>query len=251
MALRLMDFVHGIGDKDLVTLPRTSSREHHELFTTLGLAVELNAEASASYEAAVGALITWYSDAPRAREARVFALTGRQPPPRDVLTSWVGRSLPTDAEGDALIGYAADALLIDGGHGGSPTALQLLTLESGDAALYLLRAPAQRKLLGSEGWVPATVHSPDTEAALSGIYRYEGCTRAFAEHASGCDDCLSALEAWDFEQGLPEGFEKFRRVPPRRKPQLEEGVAEEGVAIFIPRPPDPPPYEKPWWKFWG
>ena len=246
-----MDIVHRIGDKHPVTLPRTSSRAQHELFTALGLAIELDPAGSDNFEASVAALIAWYSDAPRALEARVFALSGRQPPPREVLTSWVGRALPADAEGDALIGYAADALFIDGGHGGSPTALQLLTLESGDAALFLLRPPNQRKLLGAAGWVPASVHSPDTESALSGIFRYEGCTRAFADHASGCEDCLSALEAWDFEQGLPEGFEKFRRAPPRRKPQMEEGPAEEGVAIFIPRPPDRLPYEKPWWKFWG
>ena len=234
-----------------MTPPRTSSREQHELFIALGLAVELTPEASSDFEAVVASLIAWYSDAPLAREARVFALTGRQPAPREVLTRWVGRALPADAEGDALIGYAADALLIAGGHGASASALQLLTLESGDAALYLLRAPTHRKLLGAEGWVPATVHSPDTEAALGGIYRYEGCTRAFAEHASGCEDCLALLEEWDLEQGLPEGFEKFRRAPPRRPPQVEEGLAEEGVAIFIPRPPEGPPSEKPWWKFWG
>ena len=70
----------------------------------------------------------------------------------------------------------------------------------------------------------------------------------------GCEACLVALEAWDFEHGLPDGFEKFRRVPvkPRRPaPQVDEGRQEEGVAIFIPRPPEQPPKSKAWWKFWG
>ena len=122
----------------------------------------------------VSALIGWYADEARAAEAKVFALTGNQPPPREVLSGWVGRALPLDAEGDALIAYAADALLIVGDHGASASSPQLLAFESGDAGLYLLRAQTQRKLLGAEGWVPMTLHSPDTEAALSGIYRYPG-----------------------------------------------------------------------------
>lgn len=247
-----MDFTGCIGDKDPVTPPQTSSREQHELFSALGLSVELHPEASAAFPDVVGQLIAWYADPGRAAEAKVFSLTGRQPPPREVLTQWLGRELPADAEGDALISYAADALLIAGEHGASSSALHLLGVESGDAALYLLRSQGQRRLLGAEGWLPSTLHSPDTEAALSGIYRFEGCTRAFSEHASGCESCLASLEAWDFEHGLPEGFERFRRVrvpPPRRKPALEEGPPEEGVAIFIPRPPERPP--RPWWKFWG
>lgn len=247
-----MDFVRGFGDKEPVTPPRTSSREQHEFFSALGLQVELHPEGSGELSDVVTALIAWYSDEARAAEAKVFALTGRQAPPREVLTQWVGRALPMDAEGDALIGYAADALLISGNHGASASAPQLLAFESGDAGLYLLRPQLQRKLLGAEGWVPMTLHSPDTEAALSGIYRYEGCTRAYAEHAQRCEDCLAALEEWDFEHGLPAGFEAFRRaLPPKRKAMPDEGEPEEGVAIFIPRPPPEPPKRPPWWKFWG
>ena len=247
-----MDITRGIGEKDLVTAPRTSSREQHEFFSALGLSVELHPEASAVFPDVVSQLIAWYSDPGRAAEAKVFALTGRQPPPREVLTRWLGRPLPVDAEGDALISYAADALLIAGEHGSSSSAPQLLGVESGDAALYLLRSQGQRRLLGGEGWIPSTLHSPDTEAALTGIYRFEGCTRAFAEHASACETCLAAMETWDFEHGLPEGFEKFRRVPvQKRRPHVEEGKPEEGVAIFIPRPPEVPPRPKAWWKFWG
>ncbi|MDP3151971.1 MAG: hypothetical protein Q8N23_04840 [Archangium sp.] len=235
-----------------MTPPRTSSREQQAFFSALGLQVELQAEASGELSEVVSALIGWYADSARAAEAKVFALTGRQPPPREVLAGWVGRVLPADAEGDALIGYAADALLIAGDHGASPSALQLMVFESGDAGLYLLRPQTQRKLLGAEGWVPMTLHSPDTEAALSGIYRYEGCTRAFTEHARGCEACLAALEEWDFEHGLPAGFDEFRRaLPAKRKPRMEEGEPEEGVAIFIPRPPPEPPKQAPWWKFWG
>lgn len=233
--------------------PRTSNREVHEFFCALGLRVELHPEASGDFPAVVGELIAWYSDEGRAAEAKVFALTGRQAPPRKVLTRWLGRSLPADAEGDALISYAADALLIAGEHGASASAPQLLGVEAGDAALYLLRAQGQRRLLGAEGWIPSTLHSPDTEAALSGIYRFEGCTRAFAEHAAGCGDCLEALDAWDFEHGLPEGFERFRRVlvQARRPPQAEDGAPEEGVAIFIPRPAELPPRAKAWWRIWS
>lgn len=248
-----MDITHRIGDKGPVTPPRTSSREQQEFFSALGLSVELHPEASADFPAVVGQLIAWYGDAGRASAANVFALTGRQPPPREVLTRWLGRALPVDAEGDALISYAADALLIAGGHGASSSAPQLLGVEAGDAALYLLRSQGQRRLLGAEGWLPSTLHSPDTEAALTGIYRFEGCTPAFAEHASDCDTCLASLEAWDYEHGLPEGFERFRRMPepPRRVPQLDEGRPESGVVIFIPRPPEGPPKPKAWWKFWA
>jgi hypothetical protein len=233
-----------------VTPPRTSSREQHELFSSLGLAVELHPEGKSEFEAVVSELIAFYADAGRAAEAKVFSLSGRQPPPREVLTQWVGRPLPADAEGDALIGYAADALLIAGDHGASSTAPQLLALEAGDAGLYLLRPHTLRKLMGEHGWVPLTLASPDTEAALSGIYRYEGCTRAFEEHASGCDDCLAALEDWDEDTGLPRGFERFSRPRPVKKQLHDEGIQEEGVAIFIPRPPEPPPKRAPWWKFW-
>ena len=235
-----------------MTPPRTSSREQHEFFSALGLEIELHAEASSVFSEVVGSLIGWYADETRAAGAKVFALTGRKPPPREVLSGWVGRALPVDAEGDALIGYAADALLIAGDHGASSSSPQLMAFESGDAGLYLLRPQNQRKLMGAEGWVPMMLHSPDTEAALSGIYRYEGCTQAFAEHARACEDCLAALEAWDFEHRLPAGFEAFRssQPAPRRK-VMEEGEPEEGVAIFIPRPPPHPPRQAPWWKFWG
>ena len=234
----------------LVTPPRTSSRELQEFFQSLGLTIELQAEASAELNDAVDQLIEWYSDEARAREAKVFALSGNALPPRDVLASWVGRPMPADLEGYSLLSYAADVLMIAGAHGASASSAQLLSLESHDASLYLLRAQGQRKQVGHEGWLPSTMNSPDTEAALSGIFRYEGCTPAFSEHAAGCDDCLSALEAWDFEHGLPEGFERFRRAPARvARKVVDEGPVQEGVAIFIPRPPEKSP--KPWWKFWG
>ena len=105
-----------------MTPPRTSRREQHELFSGLGLAVELHPEGKGDFEAVVAELITWYCDPARAAEAQVFSLTFRQPPPRDTLAQWVGKSLPADAEGDALIGYAADSLLIAGNHGASTTA---------------------------------------------------------------------------------------------------------------------------------
>ena len=248
-----MDIVARIRDNETVTPPRTSSREQHELFSALGLNLELHPEGSAEFPVVVGQLITWYSDEARAADAKVFALTGRQQPPREVLSRWLGRALPGDAEGDALISYAADALFIAGEHGASASSPQLLGVESADAALYLLRSHGQRRLLPSQGWLPSTLHSPDTEAALGGIYRFEGCTRAFAEHAAGCENCLSSLETWDFEHGLPEGFEQFRRVPVlARKPALVvEGEPESGVAIFIPRVPVAKSLPKSWWKFWG
>ena len=248
-----MDIAPRIRDKEPVTPPRTSSREQHELFSGLGLSLELHPEGSADFPVVVGELISWYSDEARAADAQVFALTGRQSPPRDVLNRWLGRTLPDDAEGDALINYAADSLLIAGEHGVSATSPQLLAVESGDAALYLLRSHRQRRLLPSVGWLPSTLHSPDTEAALSGIFRFEGCTRAFAEHATTCERCLAALEAWDFEHGLPEGFERFRRAPvlARKPPMVAEGEPESGVAIFIPRVPVLKPQPKAWWKFWG
>lgn len=234
-----------------MTPPRTSSRELHEFFSALGLSVELHPEASAAFTAVVGELIAFYGDPARATETKVFALKGRQPPPRELLTQWAGRELPADAEGDALLGYVGDVLLIDGQHGTSASAPQLLALEAGDAGLYLLRPMGQRKRLGDEGWLPMTLHSPDTEAALSGIYRTDGCTRAFAEHVPGCVDCREALEDWDEEHGLPDGFEAFQRprVVKRKRP-VAEGPPEEGVAIFIPRPPPEPPQRAPWWKFW-
>lgn len=233
-----------------MTPPRTSSREFHVFFQSLGLNVELHVDATAELFETVDQLIAWYADPARAAEAKVFALTKDAPAPRDVLAGWVGRELPQGLEDYALTSYAADLLFIAGEHGASGSALQLLALESEDASLYLLRPQSHRKQVGNEGWLPSTMNSPDTEAALSGIFRFEGCTPAFAEHAKDCDACLAALEAWDFEHGLPEGFERFHRVPVRvRKPVLDEGPVQEGVAIFIPRPPEQPP--RPWWKFWG
>lgn len=233
-----------------MTPPRTSSREFHEFFQSLGLTVELHTDATDELNDTVDQLIAWYSDASRAAQAKVFALSGDAQPPRDVLAGWLGREVPAGLEGYSVLAYAADVLFIAGEHGASGSAPQLLALESDEASLYLLRPHSQRKQVGNEGWLPATMNSPDTEAALSGIFRFEGCTPAFSEHASGCEECLAALEAWDFEHGLPEGFERFRRVPMRvRKPPVDEGPVQEGVAIFIPRPPERPP--KPWWKFWG
>ena len=233
-----------------MTPPRTSSRELQEFFQSQGLTIDLHEGASGEFNDAVDQLVEWYADPAKALEAKVFALSGEAVAPRDVLGRWVGRPMPADLGGYALLSYAADVLLIAGAHGASSTTPQLLALESEEATLYLLRSQGQRKQVGHEGWLPSTMNSPDTEAALSGIFRYEGCTPAFSEHAAECDDCLAALEAWDFEHGLPEGFERFRRAPVRvARKQVDEGPVQEGVAIFIPRPPEKLP--KPWWKFWA
>lgn len=39
----------------------------------------------------------------------------------------------------------------------------------------------------------ATCHYPDTEAALAGIYRYEGARRSFIAHAPDCALCQGQL----------------------------------------------------------
>jgi hypothetical protein len=245
-----VDFVRGIGDNTPVKPARTSSRELHELFTGLSLDVELDLAASNDFSTVTSEVISWYADPARAGPAKVFVLFDEQEAPRELLAEWIGRPLPADAEGFELLSYAADALLCEASHGG-PTAPELLTFELDHAGLYLLRPAGQRRNFGTEGWVPSTLNSPDTEAALNGVFRFEGCTPGFAEHAARCKTCLAALHAWDEKHGLPDGFEAFRIRPPRPPPPAHSGKPAEGVAIVIPRPPEEPAKPAPWWKFWA
>lgn len=233
--------------------PSTSSPALHQLCVSLGLSVELEPSGCVDLPALMRQLFDWYSDRARAAPARVFALREGEEPPRDVLTLWACSPLPRNARGDELISYAADVLLIAARHGGVPSTPQLLRMKSGPLALYLLRPRAPQPLLvEGEGWLPATLHSRDTEAALAGEFRDHGCTPAFAEHAGDCRRCEAALESWDFKFGLPAGFERFRYAleqQPLGGP-MDEGVIEEGVAICIPRSSEPPRPPRVWWKFW-
>jgi hypothetical protein len=231
--------------------PRTSNPDVLKLLTALRLEIQLDVAGSADLHVVLGDVCSWYFDADRASKARVAAV-----PCTDATDSktyfaspaflaakksfaqWLGRPLPA-LEGEALVEYVADALMIAADHskdpGGEP---QLLHFETPTGVLYLLRSTNDRREFKNEGFIPPTLNSPDTDAALGGIFREEGCTPAFAAHAAGCDRCLIALEDADFEQGLPDDFAKLRKWPsPARRivPDLPPLPPVSGVAIIIPR----------------
>lgn len=217
--------------------PSSSSAEHIAFFNSLGLPVAQDDGASDDFEAVLGEVITWYLQPERAASARVVAATSEDL--TRVLRAWLGRELPA-LNGDALIAYVADSLLIDAGHGNSHSQTpRLLALASEAGTLYMLRPDPGT----SDGVFVTTLHSPDTEAALSGVFRIDGCSPAFEDHASSCTHCLAALEKTDQKYGLPDGFERFRRHPVRVPPPPPTPLPPvSGVAIIIRR--------RPWWAFW-
>jgi hypothetical protein len=250
--------------------PRTSSPALVELFTALGLEVSLEPTADASFEAVLTAVADWYAEPARAAAARVYLLSFAADAGVDdvftsaswvafklVLAQWLRRPLPQGVEGEELLMYVADALLITGAHASlDPAAApQLLRFDTPRGDLYLLRAEVDRRQVDGEGWLPGTNNSPDTEAALNGGFRVDGCSLAFTEHAPTCPRCLANLERADHAYGLPEDWAHLRTWPePSHAPALPpipELHPESGVAIHIPRSgPRKPAPARPWWRFW-
>lgn len=126
-----------------------------------------------------------------------FALASGQPErgnaaARALLERWLGEPFPADEQ--AVLIHAADVLLIRGEHGDAAPGLgpQLFELGGKQGRLFVVRTWAEREAATlAEDF--ATCHYPDTEAALSGIYRYNGARRSFIAHAPGCALCQQQL----------------------------------------------------------
>ena len=252
--------------------PRTSSPEVLTFLKRIGLEAELDDGGYDDFETVLDDLMRWYSDADRAAKAQVFAWRYGQGGGEELYSSkrfqefsaalsrWVQKPRPP-FEGEELVHYAADSLLIDAHHSDNyDAAPQLMKLESDDGTLYLLR-PEQDRVPNAldESWALGTLNSPDTEAALNGIYRDGGCTPAFADHAAGCSRCQAQLQQWETGADLPDGFEQFRTQPlrplppktPPLPPSARVGIKYKAVVVF----PEPVraetlPGGKPWWKLW-
>lgn len=111
---------------------------------------------------------------------------------RAVLERWLGEPIPPDAD---EISFAADVFLIRDAHGPDTPGAgpQLFALEGETGTLWVLKTWAQREHANLERGVFGTCNSPDTEAAVSGIYRYRGARPAFRAHAPGCEICQRQL----------------------------------------------------------
>lgn len=210
-----------------MTKPKTSSAEVHVALTALGLEVELDPAASAAIEDTAEQLCDWYADPARAERARVCAAESRE-----TFSEWLGRPVGEQFEGEDLVTYVADTLMGAAEHSmdrdGAP---QLWALEGHQRVLYLLRGASER------GDRLVSLNNPDTEAALNGIYRFDGCAPGFADHARSCGQCLEQLKEWDARHGLPENFDILRQWPvpppkpePKKLPPLPPAS---GVAIII------------------
>jgi hypothetical protein len=238
---------------------------------SLRLEAALDEAATDDLETVLDELLRWYADAERAARARVFAwrhgLGGGEELYSSktfqeftaVLQRWVKQPLPS-LEGEALVSYAADSLLIAAHHSDDADASpQLMSVEGDCGTLFLLRSARDRaQQPADEAWALGTLHSPDTEAALEGIYRFKGCTPAFADHAVECARCQAQLQQWEASADLPDGFEQFRRQPLRPSPPetpplpaaARVGITHKAVIEFPPPVETEPPPKKQWWKFW-
>lgn len=127
---------------------------------------------------------------------RAVALDGEdEDDVRALLERWLGERIPADAED--LITHAADVLLIRAEHGlGAGDGRQLFEIEGEAGSLFVVRTWAEREAAEAVADVRfSTCHYPDTESALSGIYRYEGARRSFVAHAPACSLCQAQLRA--------------------------------------------------------
>lgn len=234
-----------------MTSARTSNPELAATLKAIGLECELDEKAPAGADELVAALLDVYSDPSRAEAARVFVSRGEDNAAlATVLSRWAQREIPPvgdDFAGEEeLVQFVADWLMAKALHGDTASP-QLFAFEAEEGLLYLLRTEQELSWSGKSGttWIPGfdagTRNSPDTEAALNGIYRGEGCEPAFAEHARSCARCLALFdehrrrmaELPPDQQHCPEGFEEFLG-PTARAPLVPAAL--------------PPP--RPWWRFW-
>lgn len=230
---------------------RTSSPELAATLNAIGLQVEVDEAAPAGADELVAALLDVYSDQSLAEAARVFVSRGEDNASlARVMSRWARRELPPVGEGysgeEELVQFVADWLMAKALHGDSASP-QLFAFEAEAGTLYLLRTERELSWSGKTGseWLPGfeagTRNSPDTEAALKGVYRSGGCEPAFAEHARNCARCQAQFDEHRKRQAhsplgeeyWPEGFEEFLK-PTARAPLVSAS----------------PPQSKPWWKFW-
>jgi hypothetical protein len=136
------------------------------------------------------ALLAWYAEPERASAARVFAFaiddnasaeqifaSTRFSEFTEVLASWLQAPLPP-MKGEDLLRAVADRLLAEATHPrGEHAGSQLFVLRGSPGELYLLRTEAELEGVRSYGFgALEKFSSPDTEAALAGIFRSDGCS---------------------------------------------------------------------------
>lgn len=177
-----------------MTSARTSSPELSATLKAIGLQVELDEEAPAVADELVAALLDVYSDQSLAEAARVFVSRGDDNASlATVLSRWAQRELPPVGEGysgeEELVQFVADWLMAKAIHGDSASP-QLFAFEAEAGTLYLLRTEQELSWSGKTGseWIPGfeagSRNSPDTEAALNGIYR-EGAANRLSQSTRG------------------------------------------------------------------
>jgi hypothetical protein len=128
-----------------------------------------------------------------------------------VLEQWLGRPLPPQVtdELEDMVYYVGDTLHLRQ-HTAGPGAAMLYASEgvreADDLAFTVYARLQDVDALRAVpiGFSPRI--SPDTEAAAAGIFRYDGCDLAFAEHAPACAVCQANLAAVARTNQLPQGF---------------------------------------------
>ncbi|WP_437302161.1 hypothetical protein [Sorangium sp. So ce388] len=125
---------------------------------------------------------------------------------------WLGRPIPvavaTDL--DELVSYAGDMFFLGrhaGAEGESPCLYSIdgwRTRDDASFSLFALRSDGEP--LYALG-VPVQFHvHPDTEAAAAGIFRLDGLTESYREHAQACAVCRDNLRRAADRGVLPDEF---------------------------------------------
>jgi hypothetical protein len=141
----------------------------------------------------LAALVAHYTvGSPASHRDRAFATTDEDGKDvRALLEQWLGEPIPQSVR--SAIDHAADVLLIRYEHEGDPDdGRQLFEIEGHPRSLFVLRTSEERE--DAEIHM-ASRHSPNTSAALHGIYRYEGARPSFIAHAPACSQCQAQLRS--------------------------------------------------------
>lgn len=211
--------------------PRTSSNALQTWFEALGLEVELWGDASDDFEEVFSSVLAWYADSGRAKAARVFSFAvDDETTTTEVFASArfseLTQVLP-ELKGEELLGYVGDRLLIDAVHplkAGHGAQLFILTASPGN--LYLLRTDDERTAAGAFARMPRLERrsSSDTEAALSGLFRGNGCSPVYEAHAKRCPRCVELLARSRQRHELPSGWPSVTEGVPPAAPAKQEDL---------------------------
>ncbi|WP_437720054.1 hypothetical protein [Sorangium sp. So ce861] len=125
---------------------------------------------------------------------------------------WLERAIPVSVatDLDELVSYAGDLCFLRRHAGAAGEAPCLYSIngwrprDDTPFTLYALRRDGEP--LYALG-VPVEFHvHPDTEAAAAGIFRVDGLTDSYREHAPACEVCRDALRSAAAEGVLPDEF---------------------------------------------